>query len=292
MSPFDGVITALVTPFYKGEIDFDSVKKLVAFQMDHGVSGFVINGTTGESPTLSYEEVTQLYSCIRGEVGDSVPLIVGTGSNCTRKTIELTSAVKDWGADAALVVTPYYNKPPQRGLEEHFKKVAHAGQLPIILYNVPGRTVTSLSLELIERLSRVSNIVGIKEASADIEFGKNIVQACGKDFLVTSGDDGSCLELAVQGGGGVISVISHLIPGQLVNWFHQIRSGDKLCIEEFKRYGELLEAVYSEANPIPIKMALYLKGLIKSPELRLPLVALEDVKVDRLKNALEEMELL
>lgn len=285
-----GVFTALVTPFKNGEIDWVSFKKLLRFQVDGGVSGFVVNGTTGESPTLTNEEKKKLFDFVRGET--EKPIVMGTGSNSTAATIEATQAAAGWGADAALVVVPYYNKPPQRGLFQHFQKVAECSTLPVILYNVPGRTITRLEVETIKELSKLANIVGIKEATGDIEFGGEIAKTCGAEFLVTSGDDGTFLDLIPRGGRGVISVASHLLPKEFSNWCGRARSGDASARQEFQKYEDLNNALYVEANPIPVKMALKLMGLIESAELRLPLVSLSEPFTNDLKNKMLAVGLL
>lgn len=217
---------------------------------------------------------------------------MGTGSNSTVDTITSTQAAAKWGAAAALVVVPYYNKPPQRGLFQHFQKVAECSNLPVILYNVPGRTITKLELATIEELSRLPNIVGIKEASGDLAFGEQVVQACPADFMVTSGDDGTFLDLIPRGSKGVISVASHILPKQFADWCRRAREKDSSARQEFTKYIDLNNYLYVEANPIPIKMALHLMGLIESPELRLPLVQLSEPYKTELKNKMLAVGLL
>lgn len=292
MKDFSGVFTALVTPFKKGEIDWPSLKKLLRFQMDGGVQGFVISGTTGESPTLTNDEKRQIFEFVRSETGGKVPLVVGTGTNSTADTVAATQAAAQWGADAALVVVPYYNKPPQRGLFQHYQKIAECSRLPVILYNVPGRTITRLELDTIGELSRLPNVIGIKEATGDIEFGQSVVEACGSKFLVTSGDDGTFLSLVGVGAKGVISVASHILPKEFSTWCQRARGGDMSTVEEFARYNDLNSYLYVEANPIPIKMALHLMGVIDSPELRLPLVQLSEPFTVELKKKMKAVGLL
>lgn len=292
MKDFSGVFTALVTPFKDGVIDWSSLKRLVRSQMDGGVSGFVICGTTGESPTILKSEKQELFDFIRSEVAGQIPLVVGTGTNSTAESIEATQAAAKWGADAALVVVPYYNKPPQRGLFQHYQKIAQSSDMPVILYNVPGRTITKLELETISELSRIPNIIGIKEATGDIEFGHNIVRACGSQFLVTSGDDGTYLDLIGVGARGVISVASHLFPKQFSEWCARARRGDVEARQEFQRLADLNSYLYVEANPIPVKMALHLMGLIDSPELRLPMVKLTEPATAQLKQKMIDVGLL
>lgn len=292
MKDFSGVFTALITPFKKGEIDWASFKKLLKFQMDGGVNGFVVSGTTAESPTLTSEEKKKLFEFVKGETGGRVPIVMGTGSNSTADTIVSTQAAAAWGADAALVVVPYYNKPPQRGLFAHFQKVAECSKLPVILYNVPGRTITKLELETIAELSRLPNVIGIKEATGDLEFGQAVSRACGPDFMLTSGDDGTFLDLIPRGSKGVISVASHIMPKEFSNWCARARKGDVVPSQEFSKYEELNNYLYVEANPIPIKMAAHLMGLIESPELRLPLAQLAEPYTNELRAKMKQADLL
>ena len=217
---------------------------------------------------------------------------MGTGSNNTADTVAATRAAASWGADAALVVVPYYNKPPQRGLFQHFQKVAECSELPIILYNVPGRTITRLELDTIVELSRVKNIVGVKEATGDIEFGRELVRECGGDFMVASGDDGTFLNLISVGAQGVTSVASHILPREFSDWCARARKGDSGPLDEFEKYRELNDYLYVEANPIPVKMALHLMGIIESPELRLPMVTLAEPFKAELKNKMTAVGLL
>jgi 4-hydroxy-tetrahydrodipicolinate synthase len=287
-----GVSTALITPFKDGAIDWSSLKKLLRFQLDGGVNGFVVNGTTGESPTLSSKEKQELFKFVRSEAGGEVPLIMGTGSNSTSDSIAATQDAASWGADAALVVVPYYNKPPQRGLFQHFQKIAECSDLPVILYNVPGRTITRLELETISELSRVKGIVGIKEATGDLAFGANVAKQSQKGFLMLSGDDGTFINLIGVGGSGVISVASHILPKEFSQWCSRARKGDAEPVAEFARYCDLNSYLYIEANPIPIKMALYLMGIIASPELRLPLTKLSEPFTMELKKKMQGVGLL
>lgn len=288
---FSGVFTALVTPFKKGELDEQSFRQLVRSQLAGGVSGLVVNGTTGESPTLQWDEVKRLFDWAREEVGSSVPLILGTGSNSTQKTIELTQEAGRWGADGALVVTPYYNKPPQRGLVQHFENVANQSEVPVLLYNVPARTIASLSLETILTLSRHPNIVGIKEATGDVNFGVEIMESTADDFLMTSGDDATCLDLIKKGGDGVISVMSNVIPQWLSQAYTNLKGGREEVGAGWEQVQKLIDGLYVEANPIGIKMALYLKGVIRSPELRLPLVQLGAENTEKLKAVIDGLDL-
>jgi len=276
MKTFKGVISALVTPFKNGQVDYESLEKLVAYQLDRKIDGFVVNGTTAESPTLKPTEVAKIFSVVRAQVGLGFPLILGTGSNSTEKTIEDTIKAEDLGADAALVVVPYYNKPPQRGLVQHFKSVAKSCSLPIIMYNVPGRTITSMSEETILELADFKNIIGIKEASGDIAFDQKLKSKLRKDFVFLTGDDGTYIDFLKLGGDGIISVMSNLLTTECVRWTSMMLHGKTAEAEaDFAKYKDLINAMYVEANPIPIKWMLAQQGIIQSDELRLPLTALD-----------------
>lgn len=280
MKKLTGIFTALITPFVKGEVDYKSIEKITRYQLDRGVDGFVINGTTGESPTLSVEERNKIFQLMKRICPAGTPLIMGTGSNSTAQTVESSRDAEKQGADACLVVVPYYNKPTQAGLLEHFQTVASCVNIPIILYNVPGRTITSLEIGTIEKLSQHPNIVGIKEATGDIEFAKLIREKCGPEFILLSGDDGTFEKFMEHAkGDGVISVASHILPREMKNLEIQ---GNK----------ELIDLLFVEANPIPLKMALYLMGLIESPELRLPLTTLSAAPAKLLKQSLIKKGLL
>jgi 4-hydroxy-tetrahydrodipicolinate synthase len=273
---FKGVISALVTPFKNGEVDYTSLEKLVQYQLQQKINGFVVNGTTGESPTLTKTEVRKIFSVIRASVGLDFPLILGTGSNSTAKTIEDTKIAEELGADAALVVVPYYNKPPQRGLVQHFKAVARSTNMPIILYNVPGRTITNMTVETIVELSEFKNIIGIKEASGDLKFDKELKEKLKNDFIFLSGDDGTYLDFLNLGGHGIISVMSNLITKQCVEWTHLAMNGRLSEAQtDFAKYKKLIDAMYVEANPIPLKWMLSKKNIIASAEARLPLCELD-----------------
>ncbi len=278
---FEGVWTALITPFYRGEVDLQSLKELLQFQLENGVEGFVVNGTTGECPTLTKEEKRKILQFVISEVAGEVPVMFGSGTNSTAETVELSRSAVDWGAKSLLVVVPYYNKPPQRGLIGHFTTVANSVSVPLFLYNVPSRTVVTLNFESIQALSRVTNISGIKEATGDVKFGKKIKEYCGENFHVFSGDDASCVELAYNGSDGVISVLSHVIPQELVELHQRAREKDKSAVEEFRAFDKLTNLLFSEANPIPVKWAMKAMGIIRSDEVRLPLVPLlEDVAAE------------
>lgn len=292
MEKFKGVFTALITPFKNGAIDYQSLEKLVQFQTKNGVDGFVINGTTAESPNLSHQEISELFKKVRSWAPKSV-LIMGTGSNSTAKTIEDTKKASELGADAVLVVVPYYNKPPQRGLEQHFRAVAQSTKLPVILYNVPGRTITSLDPETVKHIAVEKNVVGIKEATGKVELAEQIIQLCGKNFVMLSGDDGTYVEFLGVGGHGVISVASHILPRQFADWTKWVKEGQlEKARTEIKKYSRLIDLLFVEANPIPVKKACQLMGLIETAELRLPLVELEAKHTETLKEEMKKVGLL
>lgn len=282
---FTGVYTALITPFYNGKIDFQSLEKIIEHQILNGVAGFVVNGTTAESPTLSEDEAFELLAFVQEKTKNRARIIFGSGSNSTEKTISLSQKAEKAGAEGLLVVVPYYNKPPQAGLAAHFKAVAKSVQLPVLLYNVPGRTVTSLSVDTIKELSHVKNIVGIKEATGNLDFGRQIILSTESDFVVSSGDDETGLELKVLGGQGTISVCSHVIPKFMARWFHQPYQPQ--FGEEFLKLKPLISSLYISSNPIPVKEALHIMGLIRSSEVRLPLVPLTDEQKKIVRTQIE-----
>lgn len=284
MKPIRGVITALVTPFKNGKVDISSFRRLLQNQAEQGVQGFVINGTTGESPTLKSEEVELLFKTAKELLGQSHPLILGIGSNSTDHTIENAQRFSKLNPDCYLVVTPYYNKPPQRGLIQHFEKVADQTNAPVILYNVPGRTITRLEISTISQLSRHSNIMGIKEASGDLSIIKEGRPQCRKDFVWLSGDDATTIDFCNSGGQGVISVVSHLLGAELRKAIEQKDNSFR------EKYAKILELTYIESNPIPVKAALALLGIIDSAEMRLPLVSLEDNQTQQFKIELERIQ--
>lgn len=271
---FLGITTALITPFKKGHLDKDSFLNLLSRQVDDGIRSFVINGTTGESPNLLEDEVFQLCSWFRSfekQKQISLKLILGTGTFSTKSSLQKTSQAEKLKADAVLVVVPYYNKPSQEGLLEHFKQVSASTTLPVLLYNVPSRTSLSLSVETIKELAKINNIIGIKEASGDMNFLKQIKEACDEDFLILSGDDFTAVESFFLGAKGVISVCSHVLAKEMNQFFQKALKKDKSVIEEFKTHNFFLEELYRYSNPIGIKVLLKELGWIESSELRLPL---------------------
>ena len=293
MKKIEGIITALSTPFLKGELDQVSFKNLLQFQVSQGIDGFVINGTTAENPCLFQKEIEQIFEWVKEESENQI-LILGVGGNCTQKTIANIRWAKELKADVVLAVVPYYNKPPQRGLICHFQQLADGSELPVLLYNVPARTGVGLSLESVVALSKHPNIVGIKEASGDLELGRKIIEQTENDFISLSGDDDSCFELCALGAKGVISVVSHLLGKEMKVFLQKIIQDEKESVlkEYREKYGELLKIIYCEANPIGIKMALKLLGIFTSAELRSPLVALGEKETKQLQESMRGAGLL
>lgn len=290
MYTFKGVLTALVTPFKDDQVDVLSLQKLVQSQLNEGIHGLIVLGTTAESPTLSQKEKEQIFDVVQSEVSGQIPLVVGVGSNNTTDTIEKSKEAIKWGADALLCVVPYYNKPPQRGLLHHFQKIsASTGDTPILLYNVPSRTITSLSLETIVSLSKCKNIIGVKEASGDIQFDKQLVKAfSNKDFIMLSGDDSTFDAFMEIKGDGIISVISNLLPAETVGVYNAYVKGDfdegRSKFQELKKY---IDALNFDTNPIPIKAALYLSKMISTCQMRSPLLPPEYKQLQKLKEDLK-----
>lgn len=270
-----GSLVAIVTPMQDdGSLDFDSLRKLIEFHIASGTDSIVIAGTTGESPTVSVEEHCALIQVTVDQVAGRVPVIAGTGANATSEAVELTTQAKALGADACLLVTPYYNKPSQEGLFQHFRTVAEAVDIPQILYNVPGRTGSDLNNDTALRLAQLPNIVGIKDATGQIERGVDLILRAPSNFAVYSGDDASALALMLMGGQGVISVTANVAPNLMHTLCSAALSGDvahaRAC--NARLFG-LHQKLFIEANPIPVKWALAQMGLIPGG-IRLPLVTL------------------
>ncbi len=294
MKNINGVLTALVTPFdSKMGIDFKSLESLVKDQLKKGINGFVINGTTAESPTLEESEVRDIWQAVRTVAGPHVSMILGTGSNSTTKTVKDTLKAKDWKADAALVVVPYYNKPPQRGLFQHFKKVAEDSGAPIILYNVPGRTSCSMGVETVVELSHVPGIIGIKDATGNMETADLISQQVKPGFIKLSGDDGTYADYLSLGGNGIISVGSHILPEMFLKITDLVKKKETEQARKMQNdYKEVIDSLYAESNPIPVKKALQLMGLIQTGVLRLPLLEASQSTIEKLKRTLGQKGLI
>ncbi len=287
-----GVLPALITPFTKdNKVDDEGLKQNIRFLIENGVSGIVPCGTTGESATLSIEEHEKVIE-IAVECS-TVPVVAGTGSNNTTEALELTRSAGDAGADAALLITPYYNKPNDRGMLAHFKKIANEVDIPIILYNVPSRTGVNLKPEVVAELARECNIIGIKEASGNLDQVTKILELTqDEDFVVLSGDDGLTLPIMALGGAGVISVVANVAPKLTVSLVEAFKDGN---MEEARKLhlklSPLIRAVFLETNPIPIKKAVELIGLAAG-DLRLPLAHMSGENERKLKTALNDLHLL
>lgn len=283
-----GSITALVTPFKNGKVDEKALKGLIEFQIKSGIDAIVPCGTTGESATLSYEEHERVVELAIEFAGKKIPVIAGAGSNSTKETIMLTEHAKKAGADAVLLITPYYNKPTQEGLYQHYKAVAEAVDIPMILYNVPGRTGVNMLPETVARLSEIKNIVGIKEATGSLQQVSDTIEMARKDFIILSGDDFTTLPLLSVGGHGVISVTSNVAPKDVSQMCDAFFAGD---IVEAKRLHYKLQplhrAMFIETNPIPVKTALAIMGKVEE-EFRLPLVKMGDANRKKLRKALRD----
>jgi 4-hydroxy-tetrahydrodipicolinate synthase len=290
---FQGSLVAMVTPFRDGRVDEDSLRELVEFHVSHGTDGLVPCGTTGESPTLSPDEHHRVVEIVIEQARGRVPVIAGTGSNSTAATIELTRHAARAGAAGALLVAPYYNRPTQRGLYEHFRAVAEAvPELPLVIYNIQGRTAVNVETETLQRLAELPNIVGVKEASGSLDQMTAVILACGPDFTVLSGDDTLTLPLMAVGGRGVISVVANLLPREVVEITHAALEGDwKRAREAHLRLFPVCKAMFIETNPIPVKEAMAMLGLLRA-EWRLPMCAMSPANRERLRTTLVQAGVL
>lgn len=286
-TPFQGSFVAMVTPFKNGKIDEAKVRELVDFHVAHGTDGLIPCGTTGESPTLSHDEHKRLVDLVVEAARGRIPVVAGTGSNSTVEAIDLTRHAERAGAQGALVVNPYYNKPTQAGLYAHFRAVAEAVALPILVYNIQSRTAVNVETETLARLARdCRNIVGVKEASGSLDQMSQVIMACGPDFAVLSGDDNITLPLLAIGGRGVVSVIANIVPRETADLCHAALDGDwKRARELHYRLFPLARAAFLETNPIPIKEAMAMAGMIE-PEYRLPMCRMSDANRERLRAIL------
>jgi len=289
---FKGSMVALVTPFRNGKVDEKALKELVEFHIKNGTMALVPCGTTGESATLSYAEHDKVIELTVEYAKGRIPVIAGTGSNSTEEAITLTKHAKLVGADASLQVSPYYNRPTQKGLYLHFKAIAEAVDIPIILYNIASRTGVNIEPDTMAKLSQVKGIIGVKEASGSLEQMARIKKMCVKDFLLISGDDALTLPVMAIGGVGIISVVANIIPKDVADMCSAFDKGDLKGAEKL-HYGmlDLVKAMFVETNPIPVKTAM---GLLKmcDPEMRLPLCEMLPENKDKLVKAMKEYKLL
>jgi 4-hydroxy-tetrahydrodipicolinate synthase len=285
---FSGAFTALVTPFRNGEVDVEALENLVEFQIGQGIHGLVPCGTTGETPSMSEAEDRLVIGTVVRVANGRVPVIAGTGSNSTDMAIKYTRMAEEEGADGSLQVSPYYNKPTQEGLYRHFAAIAESTSLPIVLYNIPGRTSVTVSAETTARLAEIPNIVGTKEATHSMDLASDIRRLCGEEFDILSGDDSLTLPLMSLGGRGVISVAANVAPAVVSDMVNALLEGN------FERGRELhydllplCRALFIETNPIPVKTAASILGLC-SDEMRLPMIPLAGENLDTLRRVMEE----
>jgi 4-hydroxy-tetrahydrodipicolinate synthase len=289
---FQGSLVALVTPFRDGKVDEATLKQLVEFQIRGGTDAIVPCGTTGESPTLDHAEHNRVVDVVVEAVGKRIPVVAGTGSNSTDEAISMTRHAKEAGADAALIVLPYYNKPTQKGLIEHCRKIADTVDLPLILYNIPGRTGVNMTPETLAQLADHPNIVGMKEATGNLEQMTQDIVLCGDRLSFLSGDDTLTLPLMSVGGKGVISVVANIVPKDVAELTHAFLNGDwKRARELHLKLFPLCQAMFYETNPIPVKTALAMMGKIRE-EFRLPMCSMTEANRKRLEAALRSYGLL
>ena len=289
---FEGTHTAIITPFRDGEIDEPALRAIVERQIEAGIDGLVPCGSTGESATLTHAEHNRVVELTIEAAAGRVPVIAGTGSNSTREAIELTQHAKDAGAAGALLLSPYYNKPTQEGIYEHYAAVARECALPLVVYNIPGRTTSNIAPETMGRLAKLEYIVGVKEACGDLDQMSHVIGCCPDDFAVLSGDDSLTLPLMAIGGKGVISTSSNVAPGQMGELVRTMASGDVTCAR--KLHHELMplfDALFCETNPIPVKAACAALGLCDD-EIRLPLTPITEPNLERLKVVMKDLGIL
>lgn len=292
MKELGRLITAMVTPFDKnGAVDYEQAKKLALALLNSGSDGVLTVGTTGESPTLTKDEELKLFAEVKSAVGGKGAVIAGTGSNSTAEAVKVTKKAEEIGVDACLLVVPYYNKPPQEGLYQHYKTIAENTALPCILYNVPSRTITSLSADTVIRLSEIDNIIGIKEASGNYDEISKIINNTSDDFIIWSGNDEDTLPLMALGGYGVISVASHLVGNQIKRMINSFTEGDTTKATEIHHnLMPLIKALFIVANPIPVKYALNQIGFnVGKP--RLPLVPPDDKTAAVISDTLKKYKI-
>jgi 4-hydroxy-tetrahydrodipicolinate synthase len=293
MTQFKGAFVAIVTPFTDGKIDEKELTDLIEFQISGGTHGIVPCGTTGETATMSHEEHHRVVELTIKTVNGRVPVIAGTGSNSTAETIELTRHAKEAGADGALVITPYYNKPSQEGLYQHFKAVAEAVDIPMILYNVPSRTSINMLPATVARCAEIPNIVGIKEATGDLNQISEVIRLCPDDFIVLSGDDFTAMATVAIGGKGVISVTSNVAPADMAGLMEAALADDmdKARQIHYKMF-PLIQSMFFDTNPVPAKTTLALMGKIKAANPRMPIYDMNEAALTRLKKVISAYGLI
>ncbi|WP_242219455.1 4-hydroxy-tetrahydrodipicolinate synthase [Bacillus cereus group sp. BfR-BA-01380] len=290
MRDFGTIATAMVTPFDKnGNIDFAKTTKLVNYLIDNGTTSIVVGGTTGESPTLTSEEKVALYRHVVSVVDKRVPVIAGTGSNNTHASVELTKKAEEVGVDAIMLVAPYYNKPSQEGMYQHFKTIAESTKLPIMLYNVPGRSIVQISVDTVVRLSQIPNIVAIKDAGGDVLTMTEIIEKTDDDFAVYSGDDGLTLPAMAIGAKGIVSVASHIIGNEMQDMIVAFQTGDMKTAQTLHQLlVRVTNALFMAPSPTPVKTALQIVGLDVG-SVRLPLLPLTEAERTQLLEVIQSI---
>jgi len=290
---FQGSFVAMVTPFRNGKVDEAKLRELVEFHVTHGTDGLIPCGTTGESPTLNHDEHHRVVEIVIEAARGRIRVIAGTGSNSTAEAIDMTKHAERAGAAGALVVNPYYNKPTQEGLYRHFRAIAESVAIPVLLYNIQSRTAINVETDTLARLARdVKNIVGVKEASGSLDQMSQVIAACGPDFSVLSGDDNITLPLLAIGGSGVVSVIANIVPRETADLVHAALEGDwKRARDLHYRLFPLARAAFLETNPIPIKEAMAMAGMLE-PEFRLPMCRMSDANREKLRAILKPYGLI
>lgn len=293
MERFHGALVALVTPFIDGRLDEQGLIDLIEFQIAGGTHGIIPCGTTGESATIDFNEHKRVIDLAVKTVNGRVPVVAGTGANNTLEAIELTESAKESGADAVLSVVPYYNKPSQEGMYLHFRKIAESVDIPMFLYNVPGRTVVNMLPETVARLAEIDNIIGIKEASGSLEQISDVLRRCPDDFIVLSGDDFTAMPTVSIGGRGVISVISNIWPDGMAEMMEAALAGNYAKAKEIHfRMFELMKLMFCEPNPVPAKKGVELMGKIRSGLPRLPLAPIGGANLEKLQAAMRKAGLV
>ncbi|RTZ60906.1 MAG: 4-hydroxy-tetrahydrodipicolinate synthase [Gammaproteobacteria bacterium] len=286
-----GSVIALITPFRNNgkEVDYESLKKLIDYQIENGTDAILVCGTTGESPTLTYEEHKEVIKVAVEHVNGRVPVIAGTGANSLHEAIELTAYAKEVGADSALVVVPYYNKPNQEGLYHHYKTLAKEVDIPIIVYNIPGRTCKELEVSTLARLrEECPNIIGSKESVGNLDRISELKSTLGEDFIILSGDDSLTLPMMALGADGVISVANHILPKEVKEMVSKALEGDfKTARKLHYKLFSLFKALFIDTNPIPVKTAVWMLGLIEEKSFRLPLYPMSEEKERKLREVLK-----
>ncbi|KDE96187.1 dihydrodipicolinate synthase [Staphylococcus sp. TE8] len=286
---FEGVGVALATPFTNNEIDFDALERHVKFLLENNTQAIIVNGTTAESPTLTDQEKEQVLETVIKLVDKRVPIIAGTGTNNTQKSIEASKRAKEIGADAVMLITPYYNKTNQRGLIKHFETIANEVKLPVVLYNVPSRTNMMIEAETVETLSHNPYIVALKDATNDFDYMEEVKKRINEDeFVLYSGNDDNVVEFYQRGGKGVISVIANVIPQEFQDLYDAKQSGENIS-SQFEPIGQLLDSLSVDVNPIPIKALTAHLGF-GNYELRLPLIPLDDAERNVLEQAYDQFK--